>query len=239
MRTIATLLLFYCFWNMAAATAVNSSSQIKVVVFDFGGVIGTFDSSQIDRFLAQQLHVSDQQAEEIYRQMNAALTQGQGIDEFWQSYFRQMENHLPPEWIRRFTTMFAHSLYLEPGTLEVVKELQAAGYQTALLSNTTSFHASILHRLGYYAPFHPLLLSYQIGAEKPQPEAYRILLRCLALPPSQVAFVDNTPANVEEADRLGIHGIHFTTAARLRQQLAELGIRLSQPAAAMNYCLPF
>jgi 2-haloacid dehalogenase len=37
-------------------------------------------------------------------------------------------------------------------------------------------------------------------------------------------FIDDNPANAEAATNLGIHGIHFRSAAELRGELVALGL---------------
>lgn len=101
----------------------------------------------------------------------------------------------------------------------MVKILQRRGYRTAMLSDVTQYQAEIIRKMGYYDLFSPLLLSYEIGVKKPNPEAFRILLKTLNLPASSVLFIDDRTENVEAAKKEGIDSIQFTSPLQLQKDL--------------------
>jgi HAD superfamily hydrolase (TIGR01509 family) len=74
--------------------------------------------------------------------------------------------------------------------------------------------------------FSALVLSYELGRAKPDPEIFRAALRRVGRPPEACAFFDDVPAYVDAACALGIQGQAFTTAANFRGQLARLGLGL-------------
>lgn len=73
--------------------------------------------------------------------------------------------------------------------------------------------------MGYYDLFHPVLLSCEIGVQKPNPEAFIILLNILQVMPSDVIFIDDRAQNVEAAKDLGIDSIQFFNANQLKDDL--------------------
>jgi len=109
-----------------------------------------------------------------------------------------------------------------PGMLALIEELKAAGYQTAMLSNTVPWHAEAIRELGLYRPFSPVVLSYEIGYRKPNPKAYEILLQKLGRPPEETLFIDNKEENVVAARKAGMHAVHFTSCKELRARLSTL-----------------
>jgi 2-haloacid dehalogenase len=58
---------------------------------------------------------------------------------------------------------------------------------------------------------------------KPDPRIYRLAIERCSLEPARPIFVDDLPANVAAARGEGLHGIHFTTPERLREELVALG----------------
>ena len=58
---------------------------------------------------------------------------------------------------------------------------------------------------------------------KPDPRIYRVLLDRYGLRAESTVYLDDAPANVVAARALGMVGLHFTGAARLRSDLARLG----------------
>ena len=53
---------------------------------------------------------------------------------------------------------------------------------------------------------------------------FQALIERYAIDPRRAVFIDDVAANAEAATALGIHGIHFTTPAALRADLADLGL---------------
>jgi glucose-1-phosphatase len=98
--------------------------------------------------------------------------------------------------------------------------------KVALISNTNEMQWHFLRpQLPLLERFSALVLSYELGLAKPDPEIFRTALRRVGSPPPQAcAFFDDVPAFVEAARALGMQGQVFTTAANFRVQLARLGL---------------
>jgi HAD superfamily hydrolase (TIGR01509 family) len=59
--------------------------------------------------------------------------------------------------------------------------------------------------------FEPLVLSAEVGLAKPDPRIFRLALERAQVEPSQAAFVDDFPENVEAAAALGMRPVLFRT----------------------------
>ena len=60
--------------------------------------------------------------------------------------------------------------------------------------------------------------------KKPDPRIYKVTLDRYAVTASNAVFIDDKLENVNAAIQLGIHGIHFTTAAKLKKDLDAFGV---------------
>ena len=198
--------------------------QFKVIVFDFGSVIAKTDRQQVIHFIAQSLNISQTEAENALNQLKHHTSQNEEEPEFWQMYAEQKKIRLPDHWLEKLDDTRLHALKEIPGMIDLVKDLQKQGYQTALLSNVRGSQAAIKRKLGYYNLFSPVLLSYEIGIKKPDPKAYQLLLAQLKIPPERVLFIDNKQANVNAAKALGMDGIVFYNRDQLAQELKKRGI---------------
>ena len=99
--------------------------------------------------------------------------------------------------------------------------------KVALISNTNEMQWRFLRpQLPVLERFSALVLSYELGLAKPDPEIFRAALRRVGRPPEACAFFDDVSAYVEAACAVGIQGQVFTTAANFRGQLARLGLGL-------------
>ena len=90
-------------------------------------------------------------------------------------------------------------------SVPVVRELRARGTGTALISNCSHSTRPIVDRLGIAEEFDEILLSFEVGMHKPDPEIYQEALRRLGdIAPGRAVFVDDQPAYCDGAAALGI-----------------------------------
>ena len=72
-----------------------------------------------------------------------------------------------------------------------------------------------------------VVVSFQLGVRKPDPEASRLALARFGASPANAFFVDDNLANVEGAASIGIDGFHY----RGEHDLAALGVAIDAFAA--------
>ena len=89
-------------------------------------------------------------------------------------------------------------------------------------TNTIEPHYLVHSRNGDYDIFDRVYASHQIGLVKPDPAFYTYILEREVCAPEESVFVDDAGENVAAARKLGIHGLLFTDAAKLRCDLAAL-----------------
>jgi len=65
---------------------------------------------------------------------------------------------------------------------------------------------------------------------KPDPRIFALLIERFAIEPRRAVYIDDAAANVAAARPFGIHAIHFTTPAMLREELVGLGLLPSRGA---------
>ncbi len=94
------------------------------------------------------------------------------------------------------------------GVWELVAAARAAGVRTALLSNSWGTDLYPRHLLDEH--FDVTVISGEVGLRKPDPAIYHLAAERLGVQPARCAFVDDLPANVEVARRLGMFGVVHT-----------------------------
>ncbi|MEZ5321696.1 MAG: HAD-IA family hydrolase [Microthrixaceae bacterium] len=72
--------------------------------------------------------------------------------------------------------------------------------------------------------FDDIVLSGAVGVAKPDPAIYLLACERFGVAPHEALFFDDSPANVAGARRVGMAARRFTTAARARDDLVELGV---------------
>lgn len=99
----------------------------------------------------------------------------------------------------------AGSVRLYDDSLEVVRALRAQGVPTALVSNCSHNTRPIVDRLGLEREFDAVVLSFEVGAMKPDPAIYREALSRLGDPdPSRSVFVDDQVRYCDGAMAVGL-----------------------------------
>jgi len=199
-------------------------SKRSIVIFDLGGVLIDWDP----RHLYRRLFKGDEAAMERF------LTEV--CDPDWNRMqdagrsFAEAEavliNRFPAEaaLIRAWREHFHEMI---PGALEdvvaILDALRARGTPLYALTNwSAETFAGIPARFPFLNWFRDIVVSGREGVIKPDPRIYHLLLERNAIPAEQAVFIDDSPRNADAAESLGIRGLRFTTAARLRADLAAL-----------------
>ena len=108
-----------------------------------------------------------------------------------------------------------------------VRELKAKGYQVFYLSNFGEKpEQDCSDALAFIPYMDGGILSWKEKVIKPDPKIYRLLLERYSLKAEECVFIDDTPINVEEAERQGIHGIVFVSKEQVEADLRVLGVEM-------------
>ena len=97
-------------------------------------------------------------------------------------------------------------------TIPMIQDLKNKGYKVYYLSNWSAWTYDLLQEAGKF-DFLELMdggvFSYDVGYMKPDEEIYKILLNKYKINPEEAVFFDDREENIEAANKLGIHGVHF------------------------------
>ncbi len=112
---------------------------------------------------------------------------------------------------------------LDTAIVDLIHDLREKGHTVALLSNdSATLLRPRLERLKLTDLFEPLVISSEIGVMKPHADAYQQTLSQLGRPAEETIFIDDRPENIEGAQAVGIHGIHYQDGMDLSAALAPL-----------------
>ena len=116
-----------------------------------------------------------------------------------------------------------------PGALELLEALRPQ-YRVACLSNTDAVNVQRFdEELHLQSWFDQCFYSNEIGLRKPDPEAYLHVSKALDVPPNEIAFFDDSPACVNGAIAVCMHGHHVTGFGDLQVRLNQMGILDREP----------
>jgi len=200
------------------------------VIFDFGRVLTAFEPDDIARTLlgdpARALRV--RRAVFTGRVWEAM---DQGLLTEAEAAARIVEaNPDEAEGVRRFFAHYKDFLATLPAGVNVVEMVRKAGLRVYGLSNMSREAWEVLRRREEFLRlFDGVVVSSLERRVKPDPAIFKTLLDRFSIRPDRAVFIDDVPANVETARRLGIDGLHFENHRQLTAALARRGI-LNAPA---------
>ena len=144
-----------------------------------------------------------------------------GTDEYLQAFQSGCKCSVPLEDIRRN----AESV-LGPERSELLDLLEQLSRRIpiAAFTNTIELHWTLLmNSKNYRFPsfFGQIFASHLLGDAKPRTSAFAKVLDTLGLNPSEVVFIDDSVLNVSGANQLGMRGIIFEGASKLREDLSQ------------------
>lgn len=198
---------------------------VKAVVFDLGGVLIDWDP----RYLYRKL-LDDEAAVEAFLatvctpEWNAEQDRGrpfaEGVAELVERH--PVQAAAITAYHERWPEMLGGAV---GGTVEVLAELRAAGVPVYALTNWSAETFGIAReRFEFLEWFDGVLVSGEERMIKPDPAIFRLLLDRFGLDPGATFYIDDSPANVAAADRLGLDAVRFTSPAQLRRDLEARGL---------------
>lgn len=183
---------------------------IKAALFDYDGVItkGVADDVTSKR-LARNLGTDPERTGEWIRSIWSDFRTNKIAEaEVWE--FIENRYGAPISRDQRDIWYLWEELTPLPNMLALADRLKERGLIVGIVSNIIPPTGAMIRKHGGYAGFDPVILSYEVGAAKPDREIFEIALQRLdgnINGPSDVVFLDDREPAVAAARELGMHGI--------------------------------
>ena len=155
-----------------------------------------------------------------YWQHRPAYDLGQPPAEYWSEVLAR-DLSSSPQLVDRLTEADVRG-WLQPNPLTLptlLRRVRRTGVQLALLSNAPEPLARAIDDSRWSRDFDRCYYSCRLGAAKPDPRAFQIVLRDLGAQPDEVLFIDDRAENTAAAGNLGMRTITFTSATALDGEL--------------------
>ncbi len=197
----------------------------KAVLFDVGNVVVRWDprtlyskifrdAAERDRFLAEVCTMA------WHGETDRGLSFGDNIARLTAQHPQHAE--AIAAWWARWPEMFSGPI---PETEAAIEALHARGVPMYGLTNmSTEAWPGVQAMSPVFARFTDTVVSAAEGAIKPETRIYEIVLERSGLKPQDFLFVDDNRPNIDAADALGFHTLHFTDPAALHPTLERHGL---------------
>lgn len=199
----------------------HDRSPIKVIVFDFGGVLYTYNYIQSLHHFSETLGISYERAEAAWNARIDEFERGEITEtEYWSAFRTAGGVEREDAFLHEmFVSMFAPM----PDSLEIKRRLKPQ-YRLGMLSNNCEWERDMNSRLHLRGGFDFVLMSYELGARKPEPKIFDLLIDRAGVRPEEIVFIDDTAAYGPGVEAAGIRFIHFRSPGQLREELHLLSI---------------
>jgi FMN phosphatase YigB (HAD superfamily) len=202
---------------------------LRAIIFDIGRVLIRVDLSRALEGLTQGISLSPA---EVW----SAIENDPRWPDWQEGRISPRDWHLhltkrlgTPLTFGQFTQAWNRSLDPQPIHENSFFEILAKRYRLGLLSNTDPIHVAHLESTYDFFRYFPKpvrIYSCGVGASKPDPLMFREALRACKVRAQEALYIDDVPAYVEAAQRLGMSGIPFQSVGQLAADLRALGLEL-------------
>lgn len=188
---------------------MHRGDTIKVVLFDFGGVIadegfrnGLFEIAEKNGLVREAFA---EKAREIIHD-TGYLTGGGTEEQFWQTLKDETgitgtNAELKSVILRGFT--------VREWMLKLIGGLKEKGIRLAILSDQTNWLDELEEHMKIFGLFEQVINSYHLGKSKIDRTIFSDVVDILKIEPGEALFVDDTEGHAVRAREMGLHAIFF------------------------------
>lgn len=194
-------------------------NNIKIVAFDFGGVLGS-DSDDFDGHLKSFKLASgleNPKLVEIFNETWPEMVVGKKST----GYFYERVSHFSSEKdIVKLHTSYSQAIYIDRNVESIVKLVKKKDYKVVILSNAAKEWMDVKRkRFDLDNLFDKIYASAYLKMKKPDKNIYEYVLNNLGINGGELLFIDNLEENTRSANETGINTILYSNAEKLMQEL--------------------
>lgn len=195
----------------------------RAVFFDIGNVLLNFDVHEVGRRFENATGVGSRELFKVFKEgdLNPKIERGEIT---CVALYEHLKKELGVDLaLDAFHKMFNEIFTENTEVVRLFRRLQER-HKVYLLSNTNHWHFEhIQERYAWANEADGHVVSYKVGARKPEPEIYHAALEMSRLPGEDCVFFDDLQENVEAARDAGLRAHLFAGVSRMQEDLFRLG----------------
>lgn len=198
--------------------------MISTIAFDYAGVLEIAERNVIDE-ITEYMNISLERWNSVYHSLNYLCNvEGKTWGEVAILTVEKLGgSHEQVTHIQEIMRLNALSKKVNEGLVEIIKKLKTK-YKIALISNYPPHLREKLDRQNLTELFNEIIISSEVGHQKPQPEIFMLLCERLKIVPQELIFIDDSKKSLEGADSIGYTPILYRSNEQLAQDLQNLHI---------------
>ncbi len=198
-------------------------AQIRALFWDVGGVLLTNAWDHEERDVAiRQYNLDKAQFEARHKEVVYSFEEGRvTLDEYLQRTVFYDSRNFTKAAFQEF--MFGLSKP-KPEVLEIVHGLSGEYFMGTINNESRELNQYRIQQFGLPNYFSVFVSSCFVGIRKPEQQIYRLALDLTERNADECCFIDDRPANVEAAAKVGMLTVLMQSPDQLRKDLQGLGI---------------
>lgn len=197
--------------------------MIKVIAFDYGGVI-EIQEKGLRQNIANTLNVTVEDWLKVYYSLNHLFNREKQswveVATLVAKKFNATDNQIFQ--IQELIKKNEETRELNVELIEIIKDLKNRNFRIALLSNNSLALRQRLLDQEIMHHFDEIIISAEVGFQKPQPQIFEILLNNLNIKSEELVFIDDSVKSLEGAENIGYTPILFETNEKLMKDLMDI-----------------
>ena len=196
--------------------------MIKLIIFDVGGVIDTFDEKYYIRYICRKLKIDQKEFKEALIPLLDKMEVSKiSLDEMLYRLSQRFNiSKEKLEWGSAFSKLNC----VNTNVVKLMARL-SKHYNIAILTNVSrSRHEMKMGRYLEKVKYDRIFASCYLKMNKPHAKIYRFVLKKMKVKANEAIFIDNLERNVAGARKVGIKSIQFKGYAQLAHSLKKIGI---------------
>jgi HAD superfamily hydrolase (TIGR01509 family) len=197
----------------------------RVVIFDLGKVLVDFDYHRAGHRIAARGKATPEEVRQFIDHSPLLVRYESGQMTTAQFYAEVVAATGFGGTAEEFAEFFADIFIPIPGVIELHAEVRRRGIPTFILSNTNELAIGHIRRqFPFYADFDGYVLSYEVGAIKPDEKIYRAAEEMTGKSGAELLFIDDRADNIAAAVARGWQVILQETPEKTRAEIARFGL---------------
>ncbi len=197
--------------------------MVQALIFDLGNVLLFFDQEKMVRQIASVCDLPSKDVHNILLEKN--LSESYELGKISSSDICALLEKRAKRSLDFKKLLHAGSNIFEPNALLIahLPRFKEQGLRLILLSNTVDMHFDYIEKhTTFLHHFDHLILSYKVGARKPEAKIYEMAIDAAKRPKERCLFIDDRIENVEGARNVGLNAHHFTHTQALLEHLTHV-----------------
>lgn len=195
----------------------------NLIIFDLGNVVVKFDHNISASKFARRFGLDKNKLYDLF--FDSEITRLHDIGRLTPAdFYKKVKEALNIKiGFKEFKGYWNNIFYTNPGVSGLISKLKAR-HKIYLMSNTNKLHFDFIKKkFPVIKKFDKIILSYEFGSLKPDPEIYKYAMKLAGTKPETTLYIDDRKELIEGAKALGINAIVFKNLPELKQELKSRG----------------